>query len=406
MAKMKDVGAGLIDPRYCCCAVPLVNAGIYIILTEQAIISLVIGILVFATPDVVGASFPDVGGTIFAILCFLIAAVQPVGFIGVLREKTSTFKVYTLLNALAMLAGFCCAAALIIVSALRHNTAVSACEVKFFSDSQSTTSAANETLASEGEALCSAFAWADVGIMGALWLILLLVQSYFIYLTRTYSTSQVSDHKLYHSVYSENPEAFTMSILRSTRYNPGSVYNSMPPPGPHADAWDARPSMDSMRDDQAGAGAGTGGYGYGHGQGHQREQSDATVRGGDEGRYDDAYGPGPSGYPTHSQYGYDEQYGGHEQGQGYNNQEPGHGHGQYPFSAPGGGYVDHPAEAYTNREGITPTMNQYSEGQGVGYADDGYGGGAGGGSGLRRPEEVQNHPAEGMFGRKSPRAAY
>ncbi|OCF38850.1 hypothetical protein I317_07358 [Kwoniella heveanensis CBS 569] len=385
MAKMKDVGAGLIDPRYCCCAVPLVNAGIYIILSEQAIISLVIGILVFATPDVVGASFPDFGGTIFAIICFIIAAVQPVGFIGVLREKTSTFKWYTLLNGLAMLAGFCCAAALIIVSALRHNTAVSACEVKFFSDSQSTTSAANETLASEGEALCSAFAWADVGIMGALWLILLLVQSYFIYLTRTYSTSQVSDHKLYHSVYSENPEAFTMSILRSTRYNPGSVYNNMPPPGPHADAWDARPSMDSMRDDQGGAGAA--GYGYGHGQGHQREQSDATVRGGEDGRYDggqydDAYGPGPSGYPTHSQYGYDDQYGG----------GPAHdGQGQYPFSAPGGGYVDHPAEAYTNREGITPSMNQYSEGQGVGYAHES-GGGGGGHGGLRRPEEIQNHP--------------
>ncbi|WVQ69428.1 uncharacterized protein L199_007645 [Kwoniella botswanensis] len=369
MATMRDVGKGLIDPRYCCCAVPLVNAGIYIILSEQAIIALAIGIIVFATPDVVGASFPDIGGIIFAIICFVIAAVQPVGFIGVLREKTSTFKVYTLLNAIAILAGLICAAALIIVSAIQHNTAVSACEAKFFSDSNSTSSSANQTLAAEGEALCSAFAWADVGIMGALWVILLLVQGYFIYLTRTYSTSQVSDHKLYHSVYSENPEAFTMSILRSTRYNPGSVYNNMPPStGPNADAWDARPSMDSVRDEQAGAG----GYGYGH----QREYSDATVRPVDEGRYDDAaYGNEQYDYQD---YNHDNHHG----------QRPmSGGQDQYPFSAPGGGYVDHPAEAMHNREGITPTMNQYSEGQNVGYPSAG-----GATGGLRRPEEIQSHP--------------
>ncbi|WVR04719.1 hypothetical protein IAU60_001730 [Kwoniella sp. DSM 27419] len=344
MAKMTEVGAGLIDPRYCCCAVPLVNAGIYMILSEQAVISLVIGILVFATPDVVGASFPSFGGTIFAILCFVVAAVQPVGFIGVLREKTSTFKVYTMVNLISMLAAFACAAALIVTSAVKHTDAVTACEAKFFSDSSSTSSAANETLSAEGEALCSAFAWADVGIMGALWLILLVIQGYFIYLTRTYSTSQVKDHKLYHSVYSGNPEAFTMSILRSTRYNPGSVYNAMPPPGPHADAWDHRPSTESLRDQQVG-GAGAGGYGYPAYGEHQRNQSDATVRGGDEGQYDDAYGHRHSGYPNEYEY---EQ---HEQAQ-YGQQqhqyvaEQGHDGQQHPYNQQGAGYSHHPSEQY------------------------------------------------------------
>ncbi|WWC59615.1 uncharacterized protein I303_102174 [Kwoniella dejecticola CBS 10117] len=390
MEKMRDVGKGLIDPKYCCCAVPLVNAGIYIILSEQALLGLAIGIIVFATPDIVGASFPEIGGIVFAILCFVIAAVQPVGFIGVLREKTSTFKVYSLINALAILAALICAAALIITSALQHNQAVASCEAKFFSDSNSTSSTANSTLASEGEALCSAFAWADVGIMGALWVILLLVQGYFIYLTRTYSKSQVKDHKLYHSVYSENPEAFTMSILRSTRYNPGSVYNNMPPStGPNADAWDARPSMDSLRDEQAGA-AGTGaGYGYGYEQGHQREFSNATVRPVDDGRYDDAAVGGGHDYEydQHYQNQQQQQQHGGGGGGGYDYQDQHRplsgGADQYPFSAPGGGYVDHPAEAYheSNREGVTPTMNRY-DGQGVGYSE----------GGLRRPEEAQSHP--------------
>lgn len=69
--------------------------------------------------------------------------------------------------------------------------------------------------------------------------------------TRKYGKAQVSDHKLYHSVYSENPEAFTMSVLRSTRYNPGSVYNTQPPiPGGKDDVWDHRISTESLRDDK------------------------------------------------------------------------------------------------------------------------------------------------------------
>ncbi|WWD21618.1 hypothetical protein CI109_106104 [Kwoniella shandongensis] len=377
MAKTMQMGRGLIDPRYCCCAVPLVNAGIYTVLGEQAIISIAIGILYLSTPDVVGASFPSFAGMIFAIICFVIAAIQPIGFVGVLREKTSTFKVYSILNALAILAGLICAAALIITSALRHNTAVTDCETKFFSDSNSSSSTANQTLASESEALCSAFAWADVGIMGGIWLILLLVQGYFLYLTSIYSRSQVSDHKLYHSVYSENPEAFTMSILRSTRYNPGSVYNAMPPPGPNADAWDARPSTESLRDEP---GAGAAGYGargsaYGGvgaaGEGlHHR----GGGGGGEEGRYEDAY-------PQHD-------YAQEHYGEAYNSNGNGNSE-QYPFSAPGPGYIDHPADArYARDDSDTPTANNYQPGQGIGYG----GGGYSHDGGLRRPEEAQSHP--------------
>lgn len=51
---------------------------------------------------------------------------------------------------------------------------------KFFSDTGNSSSTANQTLAGESQALCSAFAWADVGIMGGLWVILLVVQGYFV----------------------------------------------------------------------------------------------------------------------------------------------------------------------------------------------------------------------------------
>jgi hypothetical protein len=47
------------------------------------------------------------------------------------QEKTSTFKAYAWANALAITAAFSVAAALIIVSATKHNTAVSDCAVGF-----------------------------------------------------------------------------------------------------------------------------------------------------------------------------------------------------------------------------------------------------------------------------------
>jgi hypothetical protein len=35
-------------------------------------------------------------------------------------------------------------------------------------------------VSSEGESICKIFAWADIGIMGGIWLVLLIGQFYFI----------------------------------------------------------------------------------------------------------------------------------------------------------------------------------------------------------------------------------
>ncbi|TXT13119.1 hypothetical protein VHUM_01520 [Vanrija humicola] len=290
----------LIDPRYCCCAIPLVNAGIYAILAEQAVSSAATAAQPLIMSAVVGAEVPSFVTYIFGIVCFVGVAVQPLGFFGVFREKTSTFRWYSALNAIVHIAAFIVAAVIIIISALRHNTAVTNCEVDYFSANNQTTQIANSTLTDQGKTLCNAFAWADVGFMGGLWVILCITQLYFVITARQYSVAQVSDHKLYHSVYSENPEAFTMSILQSRRYNPDSVMFQHPPR--HSEAWDHRPSGESGRHEP---GPNTGSAYYGH----QHSYSDG--RGGDNGRYDDAE------YANH----------------------PGP-HDNYAFNSPGGGYVD------------------------------------------------------------------
>lgn len=228
-----------------------------------------------------------------------------------MQEKTTTFRVYSLVNAILTAAALIVAAIIIVISAVNHNKAVSNCQTDFFSPTNTTTTAAEQTLTEESKMLCMAFAWADIGFMGGLWVILFVTQTYFVWTSRGYGVAQVSDHKLYHSVYSENPEAFTMSILQSRRYNPDSVMftNSMyggaaPRPSHGGDAWDHRPSYESGRHEP---GPESGGAYYNHQRGYSDGRADA-------GQFDD-YNP--------------------------NQQHP----DQYTFNAPGAGYVDGNAAA-------------------------------------------------------------
>ncbi|GMK54681.1 hypothetical protein CspeluHIS016_0112670 [Cutaneotrichosporon spelunceum] len=248
---MAKRSTSLIDPRYCCCAVPMVNAGMYAIIAEQAALAITTAVLCFVAPSVPGVTTPAFLTYILAIVCIIGLLVQPVGFLGAFREKTKTFRIYSALNGVVTLIAFIIAAVIIVISAIGHNAAVDKCIKDYFTPSASATQQAQQTLTEESSLLCTAFTWADIGFMGGLWVILALTQSYFVYCTRKYGVSQVKDHKLYHSVYSENPEAFTMSILQSKRYNgTDSVMwtNSMAAPsGPRGDDWDARPSYDSGR---------------------------------------------------------------------------------------------------------------------------------------------------------------
>jgi hypothetical protein len=96
-----------MKPRdYCCCAIPTVNAGIYVTLTEQFAAALLVGILSVATPSstclhrnscislephifhlVVGAVTFSFAKWILAIVAFVAAGIQLLGFIGVAQVR-------------------------------------------------------------------------------------------------------------------------------------------------------------------------------------------------------------------------------------------------------------------------------------------------------------------------------
>lgn len=216
-------------PRYCCCAIPLVNVGMYALMTEQFVVCSVAGVLALATPTIVGSYVPSYTPYILATLCFVVAAIQLVGFFGIYREQVRTFRTYAWVNAFAFTSIFACGAALVAVSAARHNEAVARCTLTYFKG-QSNDGTIN--VSGEAKTICSAFAWADIGIMGGAWLILLVGQVYFIFMIKVYASEQKVDHQEYKSIYEANAEEFAM-IERNSQW------------GPNPDAWDPRESMDA-----------------------------------------------------------------------------------------------------------------------------------------------------------------
>ena len=98
--------------EYCCCAIPIVNAGIYAALLEQFALGITAGTLSVATqsstsqrakpnnifprpfiethfPVVVGAATPGVAKWVFAIICYIGAAIQVFGCIAVSKVSKS-----------------------------------------------------------------------------------------------------------------------------------------------------------------------------------------------------------------------------------------------------------------------------------------------------------------------------
>lgn len=84
------------------------------------------------------------------------------------------FKRYLSLSWFITIAGFSISIAWIIMSATRHSTAQANCEKDYYSTGSTGDNAAS--LASEADTVCNIFSWVDVGVMGGLWVVLLLMQ--------------------------------------------------------------------------------------------------------------------------------------------------------------------------------------------------------------------------------------
>jgi hypothetical protein len=177
---------------YCCCAIPVLNVGAYFTLSEQFVLGVLVGTLSFATPSLVGAAVPfSFANLILCGLGYAFAIVQIVGFLGIFKEKPALFRRYVAINWILLYVGLSAAAAFLGISAARHSQAVQACEKTFFAGEPTSTNTTEET---KGEQICNIFTWATLGVMGALWVLLFIVQSYLVLVLRNYGVSQRADH--------------------------------------------------------------------------------------------------------------------------------------------------------------------------------------------------------------------
>lgn len=334
----------MLGPReYCCCAIPLVNAGVYATLIEQFILALLVGILSFATPSIVGAAVFSAAPIILAIICFVAAGIQVLGFIGVAKERPILFKRYVTLHGLITAAAFGVAIAWTVISITRRSTAVSECRKDFFPAEN------NSQVSGAGETLCNIFPWVSIGLMGGLIVILGIAQLYFFLVLSSYGRQQRDDHFKYNSVYNPFGTQATGNnnniAMEKTEY--GRDNESYPR---HA-RQESAASMSDVLSEPSQQPKDSMQYSYGQ------------------------YGAGPS-YPPTRQSSYGASSSHHATRQNSN-----------------GASLAHPHYAYTEEPEPTPTYYSGYSRQG-GYAHD---------AGISQPSRTQSHPAEGSFGRKAPR---
>ncbi|KIO33865.1 hypothetical protein M407DRAFT_3860 [Tulasnella calospora MUT 4182] len=244
--------------EYCCCAIPLMNVGIYLTILEQFTVSLTAGILSIATPRLVGSSIPSFAQWLVAIGAFILCGAQGMGFFGVFKEKATLFQRYVQINAALVAYIFSVSATWIIISATRHGPATTECIQDFFANNATTVDQAN-AFADDGQGptICNIFTWVSVGIMGGLWIIMLIFQGYLLLVCRWYSVSQLADHSKYYSIYSVNPpEGIPLGDRQRGE-----------------DAWDPRPSTESWSGGQMSPGVARPGFGA-----HSRQNSDVNDR--------------------------------------------------------------------------------------------------------------------------------
>lgn len=106
-------------------------------------------------------------------------------------------------NLIVLSLAFIMALVWIIVSAVGHTKAVNRCIEQFITeeDGESVSGSDSQIQVSSGsvsgQALCSIFTWVQTGIMGGLWLALLIVEFYFGMMGRIYGSEQREDHARY-----------------------------------------------------------------------------------------------------------------------------------------------------------------------------------------------------------------
>ncbi|PWN27448.1 hypothetical protein BDZ90DRAFT_207821, partial [Jaminaea rosea] len=182
--------------EFCCCAIPLINVGAYLVVIEVAVVSFIIGILALAPHAITAGEgvIPSWAKAIVAAIAFVNFAWQFVGLVAIKRETTGLYHAYVRITTLLTLAVIAVTVAFAVLSAVKHSDAHQTC-INNYGALPSTTSSGftnSDIQQNYGDQICNYFIWAQTGVMFGLIVLFGLIQLYMNFCSRSYGASQRS----------------------------------------------------------------------------------------------------------------------------------------------------------------------------------------------------------------------
>ncbi|KAL4398896.1 hypothetical protein ACI68E_004293 [Malassezia pachydermatis] len=179
---------------------PLVKFGAYTLTVETAFVALCVGILALAPPPIVGGmgAIPAWGKYVVAVIAFVLAAWQIVGFASIMADHTVLFRWYSRVTFIGTIIILIFTIAFMATAAGLHDNVIPTCLANF-----------EQPLANDGFGIqqvqdrldqgrrdvCNILAWADVGLMAGLIIVVGLMQLYMCYMLHKYGQRQRAAEK-------------------------------------------------------------------------------------------------------------------------------------------------------------------------------------------------------------------
>lgn len=186
--------------EFCCCYLPLVNVGAYLLVLETALVGFAVGICALAPPSIVAGQgvIPSWSKDIVAALGFITVAWQILGLIAVARQMPTLYRTYIRVNLLLTLAIIAVTVAFLVVAAAQHNKVVNTCVSTYgVTPSNSASSSVSlsglgqtDAFSQAGQDICNIFVWAQTGVMAGLIILMGLTQFYMLAAQRSYGGEQ------------------------------------------------------------------------------------------------------------------------------------------------------------------------------------------------------------------------
>ena len=187
--------------EFCCCYLPLVNVGAYLIVLETAFVGLAVGICALAPPSIVAFQgvIPTWSKDLVAALGFITVVWQILGLIAVARQMPSLYRTYIRINLVLTLAIIAATVAFLVAGAVQHNKAVNTCVATYSVTPSNSASGSSLSLSGLGQTdafsqagkdICNIFVWAQTGVAAGLIILMGLTQLYMLAAQRAYGSDQ------------------------------------------------------------------------------------------------------------------------------------------------------------------------------------------------------------------------